>query len=79
MKVYTLWHHGDDNDAPWIVDAVDELNIPDRILYLLDLEGNPVKLGKVDDWIRRAARRAWPGVRPSFAAVSALFSPCSAP
>lgn len=41
-----------------VIDAVDELNIPDRILYLLDLEGDPVKLGKVDDWIRRAARRA---------------------
>ncbi len=41
-----------------VIDAVDELNIPDRILYLLDLEGDPVKLGNVDDWIRRAARRA---------------------
>ena len=41
-----------------VIDAVDELNIPDRILYLLDLEGDPVKLGKVDDWIRRAAKRA---------------------
>lgn len=27
MKVYTLWHRGDDNDAPWIVDAVDEYTI----------------------------------------------------
>ncbi|HMG95348.1 MAG TPA: histidine kinase dimerization/phospho-acceptor domain-containing protein, partial [Gemmatimonadaceae bacterium] len=41
-----------------VIDAVDELNIPDRILYLLDLEGDPIKLGKVDDWIRRAAKRA---------------------
>ena len=41
-----------------VIDAVDELNIPDRLLYLLDLEGDPVKLGKVDDWIRRAAKRA---------------------
>ena len=41
-----------------VIDAVDELNIPDRLLYLLDLEGDPVKLGKVDEWIRRAAKRA---------------------
>ena len=27
MKVYTLWHRGDDNDAPWIVDAVDEYTV----------------------------------------------------
>jgi signal transduction histidine kinase len=41
-----------------VIDAVDELNIPDRVLYLLDPQGNPVKPAKVDDWIRRAARRA---------------------
>ena len=41
-----------------VIDAVDELNIPDRILYLLDLQGNPVKPGRVDDWVRQAARRA---------------------
>jgi len=41
-----------------VIDAVDELNIPDRILYLLDTLGNPVKLGKVDDWVRGAARQA---------------------
>ena len=41
-----------------VIDAVDELNIPDRLLYLLDLEGDPVKLGKIDDWIRRAAKRS---------------------
>ena len=27
MKVYTLWHQGDGNDAPWIVDAVDEYTL----------------------------------------------------
>jgi signal transduction histidine kinase len=41
-----------------VIDAVDELNIPDRMLYLLDLQGNPVKPTKVDDWIREAAKRA---------------------
>ena len=40
------------------LDAVDELNIPDRILYLLDLEGNPIKPVKVDDWVRQAAKQA---------------------
>ena len=42
-----------------VIDAVDELNIPDRILYLLDPQGNPVKPGvKVDPWIAQAARNA---------------------
>jgi signal transduction histidine kinase len=41
-----------------VIDAVDELNIPDRILYLLDTLGNPVKGQKVDDWIRRGAKDA---------------------
>ena len=41
-----------------VIDAVDELNIPDRTLYLLDIQGNPVKPAKVDDWIRQAARGA---------------------
>ncbi len=27
MKIWTLWHKGDDGDAPWIVDAVDEYTI----------------------------------------------------
>ena len=39
-----------------VIDAVDELNIPDRILYLLDTLGNPVKPTKVDPWIIQAAR-----------------------
>ncbi|HEV7838513.1 MAG TPA: HAMP domain-containing sensor histidine kinase [Gemmatimonadaceae bacterium] len=41
-----------------VIDAVDELNIPDRVLYLLDPEGNPVKPAKVADWIRQAAKAA---------------------
>lgn len=41
-----------------VIDAVDELNIPDRILYLLDVQGNPIKPVKVDDWIRHAAKDA---------------------
>lgn len=41
-----------------VIDAVDELNIPDRILYLLDAQGNPVKPSKVDPWIVEAARKA---------------------
>lgn len=27
MRIYTLWHEGDEGDAPWIVDAVDEYTI----------------------------------------------------
>ena len=27
MRIYTLWHRGDDDDAPWIVDAVDEYTV----------------------------------------------------
>ena len=27
MKIWTLWHQGDDNDAPWIVDAIDEYTL----------------------------------------------------
>src|SRR5213075_955109 len=41
-----------------LIDAVDELNIPDRVLYLLDLNGKPVKPAKVDAWITQAARQA---------------------
>ena len=41
-----------------LIDAVDELNIPDRVLYLLDLNGQPVKPAKVDAWITQAARQA---------------------
>lgn len=41
-----------------VIDAVDELNIPDRTLYLLDLKGTPVKPSNTDEWIRQAARQA---------------------
>ena len=41
-----------------VIDAVDELNIPDRMLYLLDIQGNPIKPAKVDDWIRQSAKDA---------------------
>ena len=41
-----------------VIDAVDELNIPDRVLYLLDVDGNPIKPAKVDNWISQAAKNA---------------------
>src|SRR5258705_1252913 len=41
-----------------VVDAVDELNIPDRMLYLIDVNGNPIKPAKADNWIREAAKKA---------------------
>jgi signal transduction histidine kinase len=41
-----------------VIDAVDELNIPDRTLYLLDLQGRPVKPGKLDPWISQIAQQA---------------------
>ncbi len=41
-----------------VVDAVDELHIPDRALYLLLPDGTPVKPPRADEWIRGAARRA---------------------
>jgi signal transduction histidine kinase len=44
--------HGD------VVDAVDELHIPDRILYLLDSAGTPVRPDSATHWIRSAARHA---------------------
>ncbi len=41
-----------------VVDAVDELHIPDRALYLLDSAGTPIKPGEAPQWIREGARRA---------------------
>ena len=41
-----------------VVDAVDELHIPDRILYLLDSAGAPVRPDSATHWIRSAARHA---------------------
>src|SRR3989475_6796105 len=41
-----------------VVDAVDELHIPDRSLYLLDSSGRPIKPERAADWIQDAAREA---------------------
>jgi signal transduction histidine kinase len=41
-----------------VVDAVDELHIPERSLYLLDGAGNPVKPATVEPWVIAAARPA---------------------
>ena len=41
-----------------VIDAVDELNIPDRMLFLFDMHGNPIKPEKPDPWVRRAALQA---------------------
>jgi hypothetical protein len=27
MRIYTLWHEGDDGDMPYIIDAVDEYTL----------------------------------------------------
>jgi len=42
-----------------VVDAVVELKVPDRTLYLLDTLGRPVIPDSADAWIRSAAVRAW--------------------
>ena len=39
-------------------DAVEELHIPDRELYLFDATGKPLTPGRADDWITAAARAA---------------------
>ena len=44
-----------------VVDAVDELRIPDRSLYLLDSTGAPLSPRSATPFIRRAARRAAAG------------------
>ncbi|HMA42460.1 MAG TPA: HAMP domain-containing sensor histidine kinase [Gemmatimonadales bacterium] len=44
-----------------VVDAVTELHIPDRELYLLDGDGVPVAPPVAPDWIRAAARRVTSG------------------
>jgi signal transduction histidine kinase len=41
-----------------VVDAVDELHIPDRQLYLLDSAGRPVKPRRATPWIQAGARTA---------------------
>jgi signal transduction histidine kinase len=41
-----------------VFDAVEELTIPGRVLYLLDVHGNPIKPPPVDAWIQQAATEA---------------------
>ncbi len=41
-----------------VVDAVDELHIPDRSLYLLDAAGRPITPAEAPAWVRDAARTA---------------------
>lgn len=41
-----------------VMDAVDELHIPDRTLYLIDSAGTPIKPAVASPWIRAAATRA---------------------
>jgi signal transduction histidine kinase len=41
-----------------VVDAVDELHIPDRTLFLLDSAGRPIKPDAASPWIRSAAQHA---------------------
>ena len=41
-----------------VVDAVDELHIPDRTLYLLDATGHPIKPAAASAWIQAGAREA---------------------
>src|SRR2546421_12137561 len=41
-----------------VVDAVDELHIPDRSLYLLDGDFQPIKPAQIPDSVRAAAREA---------------------
>ena len=45
-------------EAGGVGDAVDELNIPGRALYLIDLRGNPIRPTNPDKWIREAAKEA---------------------
>ena len=39
-------------------DAVEELHIPDRVLYLFDGNGHPITPSTVDGWIQTAAQDA---------------------
>jgi signal transduction histidine kinase len=41
-----------------VVDAVDELHIPERSLYLLDSAGHPIKPDQAAAWIQETAREA---------------------
>jgi signal transduction histidine kinase len=52
--------------SPGVADAVAELHIPDRALYLFDADGHPIVPARVDAWIeagaRQAARTGWADV-----------------
>lgn len=41
-----------------VMDAIDELRIPERTLYLVDTAGHPVKPYVAPPWVRQAARQA---------------------
>src|SRR3989454_963538 len=41
-----------------VADAVDELHIPDRALYLFGAGATPIKPAEAPDWVREAAREA---------------------
>ena len=41
-----------------VSEVVDELDVPDRILYLLDVQGTAINPEKIDTWIRDAAKAA---------------------
>ena len=41
-----------------VADAVDELHIPDRSLYLFAAGATPIKPAEAPDWVREAAREA---------------------
>ncbi len=45
-----------------VVDAVEELHIPDRTLFLLNTAGRPLTPDTAPDWVRAAARAARPSV-----------------
>src|SRR5437762_14059812 len=41
-----------------VVDAVDELHIPDRVLYLLDEKERPIKPAEAPGWVLEATHQA---------------------
>jgi hypothetical protein len=64
MILYTLWHRGDDDDAPWIIDAVDEYTVDNNCAF------PPEYLKKREDILVRELIIDVPE-----AAVRALFEP----
>ena len=41
-----------------VVDAIDELHVPERSLFLLDVTGRPIKPERAPQWVQDAARAA---------------------